>query len=593
MQDEIEQARPPLAPEAMSMAPAPVPPPDTPGLFHDALRLHLDDRLDEAEILYRKVIEQDPGHVQGLGMLAVILADQPGRDTEAETALLRHLALRPADGASLHCLGRLRARQGDDEAAATLLRQAAEQAPKLAPVFNDLGVSLHRLGERRDALAALDHAIALDPAYGIAHGNRGAVLFDLQQFDQAVDAQLAALAHLPRTRPEWSAATLHNLLRALRRTGERTAAETAYAIVLATDPTDGGTVDELALLLEHLGRPGEARTLRNDMARRTGIRRDAPAAGAEATVLLLGGVGGGHLPTRYLVDRGIFATWSVELLSPDQPDAPLGRLDMAGLTGADVVFNTLGEADRHGDQFGAVAALCTLLGRPVLNPPDAVCRTGREQAAALFQGIPDMVTPVVRAVTPAELAVLPIELPLLVRPAGDHGGENLALLSDDADRDRYLLKPPPANARLLLTPFHNFRSPDGHWRKYRLIFVDRRVYPYHLAIGDDWLVHYWRAGMNIAPWKKAEEARFLADWRAVFGARAAHAVEQAARRLDLDYGGMDCTLLADGRLLLFEANACMRVHLDEPAEAFPYKHRHVPAIREAFSAMVRERCGRP
>ena len=573
------------------MAPDPVPPPDTRALLQDAQRLHLDDRLGEAEILYRRLLEQQPGHAQGLGMLAMLLADQPGREAEAETALHHHLALRPADGASLHRLGRLKAGQGDDAAAAALFRRAAVQLPKLAPVFNDLGVSLNRLGERQEALAALDHALALDPVYGMAHVNRGAVLSDLKQFDQATRAQLTALLHLPRTRPDWSAATLYSLLRVVRKTGDRAAAETACGIVLATGPTDGGTIDELALLLEYLGRLDEARSLRNDVARRTGIRRKAPPSDAEATVLLLGGVGAGHLPTRYLVDAQVFATLSVELLSPDQPDAPLGGVDVDRLKDADVVFNTLGEADRDGGQFDAVAALCARLGRPVLNPPDAIRRTGRDQATALFGDIPDLVTPAVAAATPDQLAVLPIDAPLLVRPAGDHGGENLTLLRDTADRDRYLQKPPPAAARLLLTRFHDFRSPDGHWRKYRLIFVDRRIHPYHLAIGDDWLVHYWRTEMSLAPWKKAEEARFLADWRGVFGAPATRAAEEVARRLDLDYGGMDCALLDDGRLLLFEANACMRVHLDEPVEAFPYKHRHVPAIRDAFSAMVRERTG--
>ena len=144
-------------------------------------------------------------------------------------------------------------------------------------------------------------------------------------------------------------------------------------------------------------------------------------------------------------------------------------------------------------------------------------------------------------------------------------------------------------SELLVSPFHDFRSADGHWRKYRLIFVDRRVYPYHLAIGEDWLVHYWRAEMGRADWKKAEEERFLSDWRGVFGPKAAQAVEEVAHRLDLDYGGMDCALAQDGRVLLFEANACMLLHLDEPAATFPYKHRHVPLIREAFTRMVRER----
>jgi hypothetical protein len=44
--------------------------------------------------------------------------------------------------------------------------------------------------------------------------------------------------------------------------------------------------------------------------------------------------------------------------------------------------------------------------------------------------------------------------------------------------------------------------------------------------------------------------------------------------------------LDDGRVLLFEANACMLLHLDESASAFPYKHQYVPPIRAAFTRLV-------
>jgi hypothetical protein len=183
-----------------------------------------------------------------------------------------------------------------------------------------------------------------------------------------------------------------------------------------------------------------------------------------------------------------------------------------------------------------------------------------------------------------------MDAPILVRPAGDHGGDNLVRLQDAAARDAYL-----RDARagpLLASPFFDFRSADGYWRKYRLIFVDRQVFPYHLAIGAHWLTHYWRAEMGLSDWKRAEEAAFLADWRGVFGEKAAAAADAAARRLDLDYGGMDCTLTSDGELFLFEANACILLHLDEPEARFPYKHRHTPPIREAFTRTALARAGK-
>jgi hypothetical protein len=304
-------------------------------------------------------------------------------------------------------------------------------------------------------------------------------------------------------------------------------------------------------------------------------------------VVVLCAVGAGHLPTRYLLDPDCFTTLTLALLSKDQPDAPLGAIDPGELADATVIFSTLGDADRDDGQFAAATAFCDLLGKPVLNPPGAIARTSRANASVLFEGVPGLVTPAVQPLTAADLAALPIGSPVLVRPPGDHGGENLKKLTNEAEKQAYLASGPAEH--LLLTPFHDFRSPDGSWRKYRMIFIDRRPFPFHLAIGDDWLLHYWRAEMAKSPWKLEEEERFLADWRAVFGPRAAAAVDEIGRRLDLDYAGMDCTLTADGDLLLFEANACVLIHLDETAEASPAKHRYVPPIRDAFTRMLRAR----
>jgi hypothetical protein len=308
-------------------------------------------------------------------------------------------------------------------------------------------------------------------------------------------------------------------VRTARKAGRLAAAEAAAAAEHRTQPNDPDVVEQLAEVLEATGRADQALALRNDHARRqgamTGGARDNPAA----RVLLLGAVGGGHVPLRYLLDTQRFATLAIGLLSPNQPDAPLGRARLDDLRQVDVVFNTLGDADRDGGQLAAAAKLCAELGKPVINQPGEIPKTARDRAADLFAGIEDLVTPKVRRSSPADLEAESITAPLLVRPAGDHGGENLVLLRNEADKLAYLATSPPQ--RLLLTPFHDFRSGDGLWRKYRMIFVDRRAYPYHLAIGESWLVHYWRAEMARSDAKKAEEERFLDDWRGVFGPRGA------------------------------------------------------------------------
>jgi len=566
---------------------------DVPALLRAALTDHAQGRVTEAEALYRRLLQIDPQHAQALGLLGLILSDrpdEPGVEAEAEALLRRHLAVTPDAGSSLLALGRIAARGDREDEAVAFLERAARALPRLAPAHNDLGACLHRLGRQDEALEALDRAVALDPAYGVAHANRGLVLVALRQYEAALHALLAALKHTPLDASAFRLALLVQVAQAARKAHSPLIALEPLRAERVRQPDQAELLGELALTLEDAGFALDARALRNDLARRTGLRRAGKTDAPAARMLILGAVGGGHTPTRYLVDDQVFETLSLTLLSPEEPGAPLGGVDPAALQTVDVVFSTLGDVDHDNGQFAAAEALIARLGKPVLNPPAAIAQTGRDRAWDLFAGIEDLIVPKVERCDPAMLAGLAINRPLLARPAGDHGGDNLVLLNDAGDKAAYLASGPAE--RLLLTPFHNFRSPDGYWRKYRLIFVDRQVFPYHLAIGEHWLTHYWRAEMGRSDWKRAEEARFLSDWRAVFGERAAAAAEAAARRLNLDYGGMDCALTGDGALLLFEANACVLLHLDEPKTRFDYKHRHVPPIRDAFTRLTLRRAGK-
>lgn len=550
---------------------------------------HIAGRLDEAKAAYRSILAENPDHAPALSLLAVALAgdlDAP----ETEAVVQRHLALRPFDGASLRLLGQIRARQGFDAEAVTLLERAANWLPTLAPIHNDLGVSLFRLGRTEAALAAIDRAIALDPGYAVVHCNRGDVLHAAGRFDEALDAHMNGLRLAADAPAKDRASILHGAAKSAAK-AKRLEVVAAAADVQLTLDSDPDLAEQTASILEMLGRRDEALAIRNQQARVGGLRRGGPAKGAAARVLVLGGVGGGHVPVRYLLDTARFETWSLGMLSPDQVDAPLGSVAFDTLQSADVVFCTLGDVDHDGGQFDAARNLCARLGKPVINPPGSIAKTGRDNASALYGGIDGLIVPEVRKVNKGDLAATPIDEPMLVRPPGDHGGDNLTLLRNNADRDAWLTS--NAAGDLILTRFESFQSADGHWRKYRFAFVDRNPFPYHLAIGDDWLVHYWRAEMGRSEAKKAEEARFLSDWRGLFGSRGAAAVEAIGQGLDLDYGGLDCALMDDGRVLFFEANACILVHLDEPAHAFPYKHAHVPRIRDAFSRLVLDRVGKP
>jgi len=119
-----------------------------------------------------------------------------------------------------------------------------------------------------------------------------------------------------------------------------------------------------------------------------------------------------------------------------------------------------------------------------------------------------------------------------------------------------------------------------------VVFVDRRPYPYHLAISDDWLVHHGTASMVERPERLAEELRFLEDPEAAIGAKAMVAVEAIGRRLDLDYCGVDFSVPPDGSVLVFEANATMLVHPERADGPLAPKNPYIQRILDAFEAMI-------
>jgi hypothetical protein len=134
--------------------------------------------------------------------------------------------------------------------------------------------------------------------------------------------------------------------------------------------------------------------------------------------------------------------------------------------------------------------------------------------------------------------------------------------------------------------FVDFRSSDSWFRKYRIIFVDREPYPYHLAISPNWMVHYYTAEMESVPWKLEEEKEFLRNPEAVLGPACMRAIESIGARMDLEYAGIDFSVTADRKILVFEANPTMLVHLEDMRGPVAHKNDFAFNIQHAFEEML-------
>ena len=129
---------------------------------------------------------------------------------------------------------------------------------------------------------------------------------------------------------------------------------------------------------------------------------------------------------------------------------------------------------------------------------------------------------------------------------------------------------------------------DFH-RKLRVMIIDRKIYPLHLAISRNWKVHYFRADMAASPENRCTDAAFLADMAELIGPRGMAALERINAALDLDYGGIDFAVNADGDILFFEANATMVM---VPLAADPKWDYRRPAFEAVFAAHPRDAVGR-
>jgi tetratricopeptide (TPR) repeat protein len=577
-----------------------------------AFVLHKEGRVTEPAALYRSILAREPDNRRALLLLAMLLSDGP-EAFEAEALLRRRLNVPPAApilpehlAPSLHeierdpegspeprielamvCfeLGKLRQIAGDDREAILLFETASTLKPDYALAFNNLALSLHRIAQRDLALAMVDRALAIDPDFVIALRNRGHILLEARRPEEACVAFEARLAREPD-----SIDALIDLGIAALAVPDAPRAEAIFRRALALDPSHVQAHVQLANTLDHEHRAAEALVHRRLAARHHGIVHQ-PSSDIEpqARVLVVGGAGMCNLSLQFLLERKRFHA-TVAYLQAEGEDDPVADAPLDQFGPTDIVINAVADADNGADFLAKAQRFCDRFAAPVINPPDQrVARTTRDGVASLLEGVPGLTVPAMRRIGRGALAEFAraggsFARPLLVRPIGAHGGDDLDRIDDTAALTAYLERIPCDE--FYLSEFHDYRSDDGHWRKYRLIFIDREVYPYHLTIGRDWKLHYYRVDMGEQPWMKVEEEAFLADWRSVFTAARGDAIREVGRRLDLDFAGIDCAISRDGNVLMFEANPSMLVHLTDSRVTFPYKHRYVPRIFDAFGRML-------
>jgi hypothetical protein len=255
------------------------------------------------------------------------------------------------------------------------------------------------------------------------------------------------------------------------------------------------------------------------------------------------------------------------------------------------ILNLITDPDQNPRTLENLKKLLREYSGPVLNRPEAVMRSTRDQVARLLDGIPGLIAPkTIRVRNPRpDLVVGAIErasmrFPLIVRLAGTHTGRIVGLFDNMNDLRAAVTEP----EEHIVTEFVDYRGEDGIYRKYRVFFFGERIIFRHMLASDEWSVHASdRMRFMIERPHLIDEERPLFERPEGFFPDVVTRTLNAARdRMPLDYFGMDFGIASSGEVVLFEANATMNFFpfLSDP------RLQHVKACfkpaREAFHAML-------
>jgi tetratricopeptide (TPR) repeat protein len=224
---------------------------DTADLFAKGLNLHQVGRLDEAEAIYRQILQTEPYHFDSLHLLGVVF-HQRGEHAQAVRQIDLALKQQQNPFAFNNRGNALLALKRYQDALESYDRALALQ-PDYADALCNRGAALHELQRYDEALECCDRTIALQPGYEEAHANRGNTLKELRRFEEAVASCDRALA----LRPNYAEAHCNraNALRELNRLDEALA---AYDRALAPRPHYVKALTNRGVTLHDLKRFDEA-----------------------------------------------------------------------------------------------------------------------------------------------------------------------------------------------------------------------------------------------------------------------------------------------------------------------------------------------
>jgi len=191
-------------------------------------------KLEEAEIIYRSLLKNNPDDSDALHYLGLI-SYQKKQYSDAIKQIGEAIKINNKVPAFYYNLGNAHKAAGQFDAAIAAFHEAIRLDPLFSAAYGNLGSALTSRGDLEEAVTSCRRALEIKPDFAEAHHNLGSALYNLGRLDEAAACYRRAI----QAKPDYAEAQL-NLGHTCYMADKIAEAAVAYQEALKIDPANQG-----------------------------------------------------------------------------------------------------------------------------------------------------------------------------------------------------------------------------------------------------------------------------------------------------------------------------------------------------------------
>ena len=149
-----------------------------------AITAHKEEKLEEAEQLYKIILESQPEHIDAINNLGILFLNS-NRSKEAEKYCRKAVKLKPDFAEGYNNLGVIFDKLEKFYDATESYKKAIELKPNYFEAYSNLGLSLQKLNRLEESETNCKKTIELNPKYAQGYYNLGITLQKLDRLDES------------------------------------------------------------------------------------------------------------------------------------------------------------------------------------------------------------------------------------------------------------------------------------------------------------------------------------------------------------------------------------------------------------------------